>query len=140
MKDPEFIELKNRVLLGIGICILLLVPLFLFMHNTLIDDRSYVIKRIDNKDTFLILVTDNNCKYCKYFETKLKDSNIDYNKINIDKDSNYPYLLQKLDISSSEIIPPSIIHIVDGSLFSTLVDIKTEEAINQFIENLNLES
>ena len=37
MKDPEFIDLKNRFLLGVGICILLLVPFFFFMRNKLAD-------------------------------------------------------------------------------------------------------
>ncbi len=140
MKDPEFIDLKNRFLLGVGICILLLVPFFFFMRNKLVDNKSTVISRINNNDSFIILVTDKSCKECEKYEKILKKEKIDFNKVNIDKDNNYPNLLQKLNLSSSEIIPPSIIYIANGHLFSTLVNIGNEEDINAFIKNFNLES
>ncbi len=140
MKDPEFIDLKNRFLLGVLIGIIILVPFFFFMRNKLVDNKSTVISRINNNDSFIILVTDKNCKECKNYEKVLKNEKIDYNKVNIDKDKNYPSLLQELDLSSQEIIPPSIIYIANGHLFSTLVNIGNEKDIKTFIKNFNLES
>lgn len=139
MKDPEFIDLRNRVLLGIGICLILFVPFYFFMHNKLLNNKSTILNKIDKEETFLVLVTNNKCKECKKYVNLLKNSTLSYNSINIDKDKNYEKIIEELDISSSDIIPPSIIYIYNGHLFATLTDIKNEEAVKSFIKNFNLE-
>ena len=140
MKDPEFIDLRNKVLLGIGICLIIFVPFYFFMHNKLLNNKSTILNRIDKEETFLVLVTNNKFKECKKYVNLLKKSSISYNIINIDKDKNYKKIIEELDISSSDIIPPSIIYIYNGHLFATLTDIKDEDAVKKFIKSFNLES
>ena len=138
MNDPEFIDLRNKVLLGIGICLVLFVPFFFFIRNHLIVDESTIIKRINNNDTFIIFVTDKKCKDCKKYKKTLKNNKVDYNIINIDKDKNYKKILKELDIESTEITPPSLIYVNEGQPFATLVKIGDEEGLQTFINNFNI--
>ncbi len=138
MKDPEFIDLRNKVLLGIGICLILFVPFFFFIRNHLIADESTIIKRINKNETFIVLVTNKKCKECKNYKKILKNNKVDYNVMNIDKDKNYKNVLKELDMESTDITPPSLLYISGGHLFATLVKIGDEEGLQTFINNFNI--
>ncbi len=138
MNDPEFIELRNRFLLGVFIALLFIIPFFYFLKNKLIIDES-IINEIKNGENLTILVVENNCKECKKYEEHLKNNNVSYKKINKKEDKNYELILNKLNISYNDITSPTIIYIEKQNVVATLPNMRSDKEINAFIINYNLE-
>ncbi len=132
MRDPEFIQLRNRFLLAVGICIVLLVPLFLFFFNKLNQDDSKVIKAIKKEETFFLLVTGKETP--SSYKRIIKRNGVNYKTLDSYNKSNYTSLLRILDVPNSDIIPPAILYIQNGQLRSIL-NIQEEKEIEEFIEN-----
>ena len=109
--DEELIALFKR--LGVGILVLLLFStiFIIFIYNKFLPHTSEVIKEV------------------------LKENNVKYYEINIDKDKQYKEFLQALSITENEIVVPTLMYINNGSLDSTIVEIKDEEILNAFLEN-----
>lgn len=133
MKDPEFIDLKNRFLKGLGIIILFLIPSFFVIRNKLLVPTSSILKVIREEESSFVFVTRNKCKECKKAEKIIKKE-IEYLVLNQDTDNNYQRILRKLNLTSEEITPPSIIYIEEGKVKSILV-INDEEELELYIEN-----
>ena len=72
MRDPEFIELKNRFLFGVGIVILFAIPIMIFLVKTY--GTSSVLNKINDDETFTILVTAKSCDNCNLVKDILKDN------------------------------------------------------------------
>ena len=64
----------------------------------------------------------------------LSDAPVSIMSVNIN-DKNYSLLLKELDISSQDIIIPSVLYIKEGQLYSS-INIQSEEELNIFIENI----
>ena len=52
MRDPEFIELRNKFFLGIFIFLIFAIPIFFFIKNKLFISDSNITKAINNKKTY----------------------------------------------------------------------------------------
>ena len=81
MNDPELISLIKKIgctllLLVIGITLMIII-----YRNKYQLGESNIIKKINNNDTFLILITDNKCSNCIEIKNILDENNIDYIKI-----------------------------------------------------------
>ena len=139
MRDPEFIELRNRFLIGLGICIVFMVPFFFFLKNKLIN-TSKVIEAINRKEDIVLLVTSKDCSNCKIYKKQLTNLGVNYIETNRNKDKYYEEILRKLNVVKTDIIPPTIIYIKEGALYATLVEIKTKEELTIFVENYHLGS
>lgn len=133
--DEELIALFKR--LGVGILVLLLFStiFIVFIYNKFLPHTSEVITKINNNESLYVLVDDNSCKTCKRIKEVLKENNVKYYEINIDKDKQYKEFLQALSITENEIVVPTLMYVNNGSLDSTIVEIKDEEILNAFLEN-----
>jgi hypothetical protein len=140
MHDPEFIELRRKFILSLLVIIIFTVLMILFFINKFRVVDSEVIKKLNNKDSLVILYVDESCKNntCRKIEKYLNDLNVNYYKINIDSDDDYATILNKLDVTEVEVSPPTIMYIDKGELNSTLVDISSKNEISTFIEYNNL--
>ena len=138
MKDPEFIMLRNRFLLGIIVAIIFVLPLFYFFKNKLLFDESTISKIRDNKKLTL-LVVENKCEECQEYEKILKANNILYTKINKYKDKSYELVLNELGISNDDVPSPTIIYIEEQKVVATLPKMESEEEITNFITNYSIE-
>ncbi len=133
MKDPEFILLRNRFLLGIGICMVLLIPFFLFFFVKLNQDDSKVVQMIKQKETFFLLITDKNTP--SSYKKEVKKNGLRYEFLSSENNQYYTSLLRTLDIPKTDVITPSMMYIQEGELKSTLNDISKKEDISIFINN-----
>ena len=133
MKDPELTMLKNRTLLGITVCIVLLTPFFLFIFNKLNQDDSKIVREIKEKNTFYLYIRDN--KTTNKYQKELRKENLLYYKINKDLSRDYEKVLATLDITETDIVPPTVIYIREGQTVAILNNIKSEEEIITFLEN-----
>ena len=138
MKDEEFIILRNRILFGLLVVIIFAIPTFFVIKNKLLVKETSIIKQINNKENFVILVTKENCTNCKDYEKELKNLNVEYSTLKKDTSESYTKVLDKLSINENDIIPPTIIYVEEGILKSTLVDIKNNNEIKEFVENYEL--
>lgn len=133
MRDPEFIEMRNRFILGMVVLILFSVPFLIFIARKFMVETSPIIKGIDNEKTMLVYVEKANCSNCKEVEDMLKSYGIKYNKINSSGDRNYANVLNKLNITTTDIDEPTLLYIEEGKFYAALVSIKSEEDVVNFL-------
>ena len=137
MHDEEFIKLKNIFFKVLFFLILFMVPFtIIFITKFEVNDTN-IIKKIKNEDKFLILVTKKNCSRCKEIKKVLKEKNIQYSELNVDKVTinDYQNVLRKINIQEYEVVIPAIITVENSKLKSSLVDIKDKNALLSYLEN-----
>ena len=77
------------------------------------------------------------------YKSKYLDENkIDYTYYDISKDtkSNYERLLQSLSINKNDFGYPAIIYIKEGEQYSNIININSEEVIDEFFKNSSISS
>lgn len=139
MKDPEFMELKRRFLLGIGIIVLFAIPSFFIIHNKLLTPQSTILEKIQKEESITLLIIQKKCADCKEVQKQLKKAKIDYLSLNQDTDKNYQKILRVLNINPKEIHPPTIVRIQEGKTTSIFQDMDEEE-LELYIKNYQLEN
>ncbi len=140
MNDPDFIKLRNRVLIGILIVLAFLIPLIFLFINKFDAGSSKLIKKINKEESVTVLLTSPDCKTCKEIEKLLSSKNVNYYKLDISKKNEYQEFLQRLTITEKEVVLPTIMYINEGNLVATLVEVKDDEDLNDFIENYGLDN
>ncbi len=135
MKDPEFIELRNKFLIGIVVSLIFTVPIFLVFYNRITPNTSKIINKIKKEESFFLLVTEKNCKKCNEYQRIIDNYLINYEVMNKNKDKNYKNTIKLLGIEESDVEIPCLIYIDKGKLISSLPNIKSEEEFNTFISN-----
>ena len=132
--DEETKEILKKILIGIIISILIFVPMVLFFKNRFMNTETEVLKRINKKDTFFVLIYDNDTKINE-LNDYFKNNRIEYTKLNKSTDSNYDTILRKLEVSKEDIKIPSLLLIEEGKLYSYLNNVKVNEELSLFIDN-----
>lgn len=136
---------KNNKLFGIAIVFLIIIMALLLINyiNTPKEGNLISIKykdikeKINNKDSFILVVSQSTCSHCASYKPKLeliaKDYGIDIYYIDYDKDSSKEEFLDDFDLDGST---PITLFINDGkekSLLNRLEgDISKEKAIEKF--------
>ena len=138
MRDPEFVMLRNRVLIGIFVSILFIVPICFFIKNKLLVTDSDLEKSIKKQEDILILFTEDKCSKCKSYEKKLIDLNVNYFVLNKSTKKNYKTILYKIETNDDEVIPPTLIYVREGKVYSTLVDIKSDNELEKYLSKHKL--
>jgi len=135
MKDREFIELRNRFLLGIFVAFIVVIPFFIILVIKLDQTRPKIKSRLKSKESFYILVESRKCESCKAVESILKDRKLDYEKINMEKEE-YEEMLEILHSMSLQVSPPAILFIQDGIMVDQLTKINGNSELEEFINNM----
>ena len=86
MRDPEFIELKNRFLIGLLVSLFIGVLLFLFYYRSYNFRDGDIYIQIKNSDKILVFVEDNDCIKCRDIKKALDDSKNKYIVYNRDEE------------------------------------------------------
>lgn len=128
MRDPEFIQLRNRFLMALGVALIFTIPMLLFVVNRFNEKPSKVIESINKKENIIVLITEENCQNCLNNKNILKDNNVSFYELNKDNDkTTFQVMLRKISMSASDVTPPTIIYIEEGKLSSSLVNSSDEE-------------
>ena len=133
--DEELLSLFKRLKIGIVIILIFAVLFVVFIYNKFLPHTPEVINKINNKESLYVLVDNKSCTTCKRIKEILKENNISYYEINIDKDTHYKEFLKSLSITENEVVVPTIIYIENGLLDSTIVEVNDEEILKAFLEN-----
>ena len=138
MRDPEFIELRNKFLLGVLIFLIFAIPIFFFVRNKMFMPDSKIMKYLKKNDSMLILVVEDNCTRCKKSKETLNE--LDVNYFILDKSTNRDYnnIISKLELSEEDVEIPTIILINKGKVYSYITNIKSSQEITSFVKNYNL--
>ena len=75
---------KEKIIILVGICLMVLLGAVIadrIMAKSYLSKISYdeVIKKLDNKDTFVLLISQTTCSHCATYKPKLKEITKDYN-------------------------------------------------------------
>lgn len=132
MRDPEFIELKNRFLFGVGIVILFAIPIMIFLVKTY--GTSSVLNKINDDETFTILVTAKSCDNCKLVSNILKNYDVEFVKLNSSTNKSYEEIMKKFKLENKREEYPILIYVKDGEMQANLFSIDTKEKVEDFIE------
>ena len=135
MNDPEFIDLKNKFFLGLGISLLIGIPLLLFLIIRLDINDSKIVKKIKNQDSFFLFVENNSCKNCKELKNILSEEEIDYQIIKEEESNEYEKIIEELKTNKKYYPSPTIIFIKEGTVVASLPNIQLENDLVEFIEN-----
>ena len=81
MNDSELISLIKKIGFTLLLLIIGIILMITMYRNKFQLKESNIIKKINNNDTFLILITDNKCSNCIEIKNILDENNIDYIKI-----------------------------------------------------------
>ena len=135
MNNLEVVNFKKRYLIAILVILIFLTPLLFVFINNFGREKNIIINKINNKETFSILVIKEENKYTNRIKEVLKDKNITYEIINTSTTRYYDTVLSKLDISRDDIVEPTIIYIENGIVSSLLVEINDEEVLESYIDN-----
>lgn len=133
--SEEVTELKKRFVLGIIVVLLFFIPSLFIFINKFNESDPEILNRIDNKETFFIIVTNKDKKNLKEVTNVLKDKNLDYEIVDSTEESNYLRIMDKLEYSRDYIEEPTVIYVEKGTVYSALVNAKEQE-LNVYIENL----
>ena len=132
MRDPEFIELKNKFFIGMGIVILFAIPIMIFLIKTY--GNSNVLNKINKKDSFTILVVSKDCDNCNMVNSVLKKNGVKYVKLNSSTNKNYEEIMKKLTIENKSNEFPFIVYVDEGIMKANLFFIESEKDVVEFVE------
>lgn len=129
-------KLVKKFIIGLIVVIIFAIPTVIFLINKFIYNDSSIIKKIDNKETFMILVKDYSCNNCIEIKNIIEDNNYDCVELNSYEENKYKNVLNKIDLSLSDIKTPSVIYVDKGKVYSFLVDVKISE-LKTYLKNIN---
>ncbi len=129
-------KLVKKFIIGLIVVIIFAIPTVIFLINKFIYNDSSIIKKVNNKETFMILVKDYSCNNCIEIKNIIEDNNYDCVELNSYEENKYKNVLNKIDLSLSDIKTPSVIYVDKGKVYSFLVDVKISE-LKTYLKNIN---
>ena len=132
MNDPELISLIKKIGCTLLLLVIGIILMIIIYRNKYQLGESNIIKKINNNDTFLILITDNKCSNCVQIKNILDENNIDY--IKISNNNEIKKVKEKLIIEEKDLEIPSLLIISEKELKVSLVNPSNEE-LYLFLDN-----
>ncbi len=131
-------ETKKKIAMWSGLILVFLVPICLFLYNKFVDKPSEILTTINNGGSGVILVVDVNCDTCGEVGDILKDNNVEYYELEKFNTEEFSNVMRLIDLDSRYVKAPSLITIVDGELYSYLLEIDNKAELLAFIKNYHL--
>ena len=132
MNDPELISLIKKIGCILLLLVISITLMIIIYRNKYQLGESNIIKKINNNDTFLILITDNKCSNCIEIKNILDENNIDY--IKISNNNEIKKVKEKLIIEEKDLEIPSLLIVSEKELKVSLVNPNNEE-LYLFLDN-----
>ncbi len=132
MKDPDFIELRNRFFIGVFVALIFCIPLIIFFARG--SSNGKVLNRLSKDESFVLLISSKECETCSLVEDILDNRNVDYEEINNYSTNNYDDIMLKLKITNSNESFPILVYVEKGETKAYLNNISNESMINDFLK------
>ena len=137
-KDVELRDFLTKVIITITILVICIVLFVFAMINKNGLREGKLSKIVSNEEDAIILFRKNECSNCDDIEAILKDNSINFVVFNTDTERYINTNLELLNLSRSDIVEPTIVYIKEGKVYSTLVNIKKNNDLNEYLEYNNL--
>lgn len=134
MKNEEFIELRNKFILGVVIALIITIPFLCLFISRYSGTKTNVYKSFRNKETFIIYVSNSSCDNCEFVEKKLEELDVSYLEYNLDKAKDKDLVIDKIGIKEEKIKVPALIYVKEGVPLVNSLDISEEDDILDFIK------
>ena len=137
MQDEEFIRLKSNFFKILFFMILFMVPFIMIFVTKFEVNDTKILKQIKTEQKVLILVTEKKCSTCKEIKKILKENDVKFSELNVDKVTinDYKNILNKIKMPEYEVVIPALITIENQTLKSSLVNIKNKNELLMYINN-----
>lgn len=133
MRNPEFIELRKKITLGIIIVLLISIPFLIFITKKFMVETSPIIKGINENKTMLVLVEKVDCETCKDIENIIDSYGVKYYKLNSQSDRSYLTIIYKMGITRKDIVEPTLVYINEGKYYASLPSVNSAEDVKSFL-------
>ena len=137
MANEELIELRNKLILGVSVALVLTVPFLFFFITRYSNIKSNVYKAYRAEKTFVIYVTDSSCDKCSMVKNKLKNLDVEYIEYDLSKARDKDLVIKKIGVKESTLIAPSLVYVKKGVSMINLLNISSEEEIDGFISYMD---
>lgn len=134
-KNEEVEELKQKIILCAVVFVFVVAIGILLIFNRFGSDVDAVTKALRNKETFVVLFTDDS-KKGSLVQQELNDLGVTYYNFNV-KSSSYQSVLNQMKVDY-EVKLPAIYVLIKGEVSFNITDIKDEKTVNDFIQNNNI--
>lgn len=134
-KNEEVEELKQKIILCVIVFVFVVALGVLLIFNRFGSDVDAVTKALRNKETFVVLFTDDS-KKGTLVQQELNDLGVTYYNFNV-KSSSYQSVLNKMKVDY-EVKLPAIYVLTNGEVSFNITDIKDEKTVSDFIQNNNI--
>lgn len=134
-KNEEVEELKQKIILCVIVFVFVVAIGVLLIFNRFGSDVDSVTKALRNKETFVVLFTDDS-KKGTLVQQELNDLGVTYYNFNV-KSSSYQSVLNKMKVDY-EVKLPAIYVLTNGEVSFNITDIKDEKTVSDFIQNNNI--
>ena len=134
-KNEEVEELKQQIILCVIVFVFVVAIGVLLIFNRFGSDVDSVTKALRNKETFVVLFTDDS-KKGTLVQQELNDLGVTYYNFNV-KSSSYQSVLNKMKVDY-EVKLPAIYVLTNGEVSFNITDIKDEKTVSDFIQNNNI--
>ena len=138
MRDPEFIELRNKFLLGVLIFLIFAIPIFFFVRNKMFMPDTKIMKSLKKNESMLILIVEDKCSRCTKSKELLNELDVNYFILNKSTNRDYNSIIKKLNLSKEDTEIPAIILVNEGQVYSYISNIKSSKEITSFVKSYNL--
>lgn len=121
---------------GVSVVLLIIISTLsiIFILNKFTYKEHSIIKKVNNKETFIVLVKNSKCQKCSKLKELINDTNYSYIELN-EKDTKYNKIIKKLKLSTDDITVPTIIYVKKGKTYSFLVDASIDD-FKEYLDNL----
>ena len=134
-KNEEVEELKQKIILCVIVFVFVVAIGVLLIFNRFGSDVDAVTKALRNKETFVVLFTDDS-KKGTLVQQELNGLGVTYYNFNV-KSSSYQSVLNKMKVDY-EVKLPAIYVLTNGEVSFNITDIKDEKTVSDFIQNNNI--
>ena len=126
-EDEKF---KKNLIYIFKIALIFGLPLLVFFAR---PTTNNIAKKLMNHDTFVLLITKNDCPKCSMTKQVLNDNKIKPYELNKDKNPQYDNIISELKINNSKEDFPIVVYIKEGKNKGSLFSIDKEKDIENFI-------
>ena len=138
-KDKEYIELRNRFLIGLFFACIFGAGIIMFFVNR-VSIGGGISSKIKNKESFVIYVDSNNCgDTCEDVKKILDDNNITYEHLEYSSQQAQNFFKKYKVVDDGHVVP-AVFYVKKGKVYSSMYDIRNTEEFELFIKNYKLSS
>ena len=134
MEDQDLKELIVKLGAWLFVVVVFGSLMTIIFVNKFGSQEISINKKIDKKDSLVILVINNKVDNTKEIKNTLKKKNIKVEVVNKDKERYFNDFLRKLSITEKDIVEPTLIIVKEGKVTAILVEIKDLDELNSFLE------